>query len=188
MHIATELLLLAQRVYDDRPSSKMTMKSVRLFNRVCALCAACIDVLRCRRAEARRRRVSRRKCARSRVCICCRYRHTNLCAHKKAKCFSLTCARAPKRSSWAWQLRSMRFVPYVEFQEFMTDWDETRGFYKLEPFSDFVPEVGRRLQAKGLNKSDPGGADLPRRRTQLTRGQFACRLGLLARLHRRVRL
>ncbi|HVE89652.1 MAG TPA: rhodanese-like domain-containing protein, partial [Burkholderiaceae bacterium] len=46
-------------------------------------------------------------------------------------------------------------VPYVEFQEFMTDWDETRGFYKLEPFSDFVPEVGRRLQAKSLSKSDP---------------------------------
>ena len=46
-------------------------------------------------------------------------------------------------------------VPYVEFQEFMTDWDETRGFYKLEPFSDFVPEVGRRLQAKGLSKADP---------------------------------
>ena len=46
-------------------------------------------------------------------------------------------------------------VPYVEFQEFMTDWDETRSFYKLEPFSDFVPEVGRRLQAKGLSKNDP---------------------------------
>jgi rhodanese-related sulfurtransferase len=46
-------------------------------------------------------------------------------------------------------------VPYVEFQDFMTDWDETKGFYKLEPFSDFVPEVGRRLQAKGLSKSDP---------------------------------
>lgn len=46
-------------------------------------------------------------------------------------------------------------VPYVEFQEFMTDWDETRSFYKLEPFSDFVPEVGRRLQAKGLSKTDP---------------------------------
>lgn len=46
-------------------------------------------------------------------------------------------------------------VPYVEFQDFMTDWDETRNFYKLEPFSDFVPEVGRRLQAKGLAKSDP---------------------------------
>ena len=45
-------------------------------------------------------------------------------------------------------------VPYVEFQEFMTDWDESRG-YKLEPFSDFVPEVGRRLQTKGLSKSDP---------------------------------
>lgn len=46
-------------------------------------------------------------------------------------------------------------VPYVEFQDFMTDWDETRGFYRLEPFSDFVPEVGRRLQAKGLSKNDP---------------------------------
>ena len=46
-------------------------------------------------------------------------------------------------------------VPYVEFQDFMTDWDETRGFYKLEPFSDFVPEVGRRLQQKGLTKDDP---------------------------------
>ena len=46
-------------------------------------------------------------------------------------------------------------VPYVEFQDFMTDWDETKNFYKLEPFSDFVPEVGRRLQAKGLSKSDP---------------------------------
>jgi len=46
-------------------------------------------------------------------------------------------------------------VPYVEFQDFMTDWDETRNFYRLEPFSDFVPEVGRRLQQKGLSKSDP---------------------------------
>ena len=46
-------------------------------------------------------------------------------------------------------------VPYVEFQDFMTDWDETKGFYKLEPFSDFVPEIGRRLQAKGLSKNDP---------------------------------
>jgi len=46
-------------------------------------------------------------------------------------------------------------VPYVEFQEFMTDWDEARGFYKLEPFNDFVPEVERRLKQKGLTKSDP---------------------------------
>ena len=46
-------------------------------------------------------------------------------------------------------------VPYVEFQEFMTDWDNTRGFYKLEPFSDFAPEVERRLKQKGLSKDDP---------------------------------
>jgi rhodanese-related sulfurtransferase len=46
-------------------------------------------------------------------------------------------------------------VPYVEFQEFMTDWDDNRGFYKLEPFNDFVPEVERRLKAKGLGKTDP---------------------------------
>jgi rhodanese-related sulfurtransferase len=46
-------------------------------------------------------------------------------------------------------------VPYVEFQEFMTDWDDTRGFYKLEPFNDFAPEVERRLSKKGLSKNDP---------------------------------
>lgn len=46
-------------------------------------------------------------------------------------------------------------VPYVEFQEFMTDWDEDRGFYRLEPFSDFAPEMERRLKAKGLTKNDP---------------------------------
>lgn len=46
-------------------------------------------------------------------------------------------------------------VPYVEFQEFMTEWDEARGFYRLEPFSDFAPEVERRLKAKGLGKDAP---------------------------------
>ena len=46
-------------------------------------------------------------------------------------------------------------VPYVEFQEFMTDWDDKRGFYKLEPFNDFVPEMERRLKEKGLTKNDP---------------------------------
>jgi rhodanese-related sulfurtransferase len=46
-------------------------------------------------------------------------------------------------------------VPYVEFQEFMTDWDERRNFYKLEPFNDFVPEMERRLKEKGLTKDDP---------------------------------
>jgi rhodanese-related sulfurtransferase len=46
-------------------------------------------------------------------------------------------------------------VPYVEFQEFMTDWDEKRAFYRLEPFNDFVPEMERRLKEKGLTKDDP---------------------------------
>jgi rhodanese-related sulfurtransferase len=46
-------------------------------------------------------------------------------------------------------------VPYVEFQEFMTDWDENRAFYKLEPFNDFIPEFERRLKEKGLTKDDP---------------------------------
>jgi len=46
-------------------------------------------------------------------------------------------------------------VPYVEFQEFMTDWDDTRGFYKLEPFNDFAPEVERRIKQKGMTKNDP---------------------------------
>lgn len=46
-------------------------------------------------------------------------------------------------------------VPYVEFQEFMTDWDEKRDFYKLESFADFVPELERRMKQKGLVKTDP---------------------------------
>jgi rhodanese-related sulfurtransferase len=46
-------------------------------------------------------------------------------------------------------------VPYVEFQEFMTDWDDSRDAYKLEPFNDFAPEVERRMKAKGLGKGDP---------------------------------
>lgn len=43
-------------------------------------------------------------------------------------------------------------VPFVEHQELMTDWDDKRTMYKLEPLQDFVPEVMRRLQAKGLSK------------------------------------
>lgn len=46
-------------------------------------------------------------------------------------------------------------VPYVEHQELMTDWDEQRAAYKLEPMQDFVPEVRRRLQQKGLTTTDP---------------------------------
>ena len=45
-------------------------------------------------------------------------------------------------------------VPYVEHQELMTDWDDQRAIYRLEPLQDFVPEVRRRLQDKGLTKSD----------------------------------
>lgn len=45
-------------------------------------------------------------------------------------------------------------VPFVELQEIMTDWDAGRSAYKIEPVQDFVPEVGRRLQAKGLTKAN----------------------------------
>ena len=45
-------------------------------------------------------------------------------------------------------------VPYVEHQELMTDWDAQRNIYRLEPLQDFVPEVNRRLRAKGLEKTD----------------------------------
>ncbi|MDZ7813852.1 MAG: rhodanese-like domain-containing protein [Ideonella sp.] len=43
-------------------------------------------------------------------------------------------------------------VPFVEHQELMTDWDDKRSIYKLEPLQDFVPEMLRRLQTKGLTK------------------------------------
>lgn len=46
-------------------------------------------------------------------------------------------------------------VPYVEHQEIMTDWDAKRGMYQLEPVQDFVPEMQRRLEAKGLARTDP---------------------------------
>lgn len=43
-------------------------------------------------------------------------------------------------------------VPFVEHQELMSDWDDKRGIYKLEPNQDFVPEVERRMQSLGLPK------------------------------------
>jgi rhodanese-related sulfurtransferase len=46
-------------------------------------------------------------------------------------------------------------VPFVEHQELMTDWDDRRGMYRLEPLQDFVPEVNRRREAKGLARTDP---------------------------------
>lgn len=45
-------------------------------------------------------------------------------------------------------------VPFVEHQELMTDWDDQRGSYRLEPLQDFVPEVKRRVAQKGLAKTD----------------------------------
>jgi len=44
-------------------------------------------------------------------------------------------------------------VPYVEHAEIMSDWDEKRGSYKLDPNSDFVPEMERRLKDMGLGKN-----------------------------------
>lgn len=43
-------------------------------------------------------------------------------------------------------------VPYVEHAEIMTDWDDKRASYKLDPNSDFVPELERRLKDMGLGK------------------------------------
>lgn len=43
-------------------------------------------------------------------------------------------------------------VPYVEHQEIMSDWDEKRHMYKLEPNQEFVAEFERRLKEKGLGK------------------------------------
>lgn len=45
-------------------------------------------------------------------------------------------------------------VPYVEHQEVMTDWDDKRGMYLLEPNAEFTQEVARRLAQKGLGKTD----------------------------------
>lgn len=46
-------------------------------------------------------------------------------------------------------------VPFVEHQEIMSDWDEKRTMYKLDPNQDFVPEIARRLQELGLDKNAP---------------------------------
>lgn len=46
-------------------------------------------------------------------------------------------------------------IPYVEHQEIMSDWDEKRTMYKLEPNQDFVSEIERRLKDLGLSKNAP---------------------------------
>lgn len=43
-------------------------------------------------------------------------------------------------------------VPFVEHPELMTEWDDKRFMYKLEPNQDFVPELERRLKDMGLGK------------------------------------
>lgn len=43
-------------------------------------------------------------------------------------------------------------VPYVEHPELMSDWDDKRHMYKLEPNQDFVAELERRLKDMGLGK------------------------------------
>ena len=40
--------------------------------------------------------------------------------------------------------------PFVEHPELMTEWDDKRHMYKLEPNQDCVPELERRLKDMGL--------------------------------------
>lgn len=54
-----------------------------------------------------------------------------------------------------WPMDADALVPYVEHPEMMTDWDDKRFMYKLEPNQDFMPEIERRLKEKGLGKDSP---------------------------------
>ncbi|PKO48900.1 MAG: sulfurtransferase [Betaproteobacteria bacterium HGW-Betaproteobacteria-4] len=51
-----------------------------------------------------------------------------------------------------WPSDADALVPYVEHPELMTDWDDKRHMYKLEPNQDFVPEIERRLKDMSLGK------------------------------------
>ncbi|MBI2277041.1 MAG: sulfurtransferase [Dechloromonas sp.] len=51
-----------------------------------------------------------------------------------------------------WPSDADALVPYVEHPELMTEWDDKRHMYMLEPNQDFVPEVERRLKEMGLGK------------------------------------
>lgn len=46
-------------------------------------------------------------------------------------------------------------VPFVEHPEIMSDWDDKRSMYKLEPNQDFVPELERRMRQLALAKDAP---------------------------------
>ncbi|MDZ4314450.1 MAG: rhodanese-like domain-containing protein [Azonexus sp.] len=51
-----------------------------------------------------------------------------------------------------WPVGADALVPYVEHQEIMTDWDDKRSMYKIEPNQDFVAEIEHRLKERGLSK------------------------------------
>lgn len=51
-----------------------------------------------------------------------------------------------------WPSDADALVPYVEHPELMTEWDDKRFMYKLEPNQEFVPELERRLKEMGLGK------------------------------------
>ena len=51
-----------------------------------------------------------------------------------------------------WPSDADALVPFVEHPELMTEWDDKRHMYKLEPNQDFVPELERRLKEMGLAK------------------------------------
>ena len=54
-----------------------------------------------------------------------------------------------------WPSDADALVPYVEHPEIMSDWDDKRHMYKLEPNQDFVPEIDRRVKEMGLGKEAP---------------------------------
>lgn len=51
-----------------------------------------------------------------------------------------------------WPSDADALVPFVEHPELMSEWDDKRFMYKLEPNQDFVPELERRLKEMGLGK------------------------------------
>jgi len=51
-----------------------------------------------------------------------------------------------------WPSDTDALVPYMEHPEIMSEWDEKRLMYKLEPNQDFIPELERRLKEKGWGK------------------------------------
>ena len=54
-----------------------------------------------------------------------------------------------------WPSDADALVPFVEHPEIMSDWDDKRFMYKLEPNQDFVPEIERRMKEMGLGKDAP---------------------------------